>query len=156
MDHVTELRHFGVKGMKWGVRKAVGEYASAVGQGVKDSYAHPILSDRAFKESVAASGSTKTKARRLLVYSKTSEIKDMNARTAKLIAAKKQKMSDMTPAQRNMHRYRVTMLVANSALAGANLTAAMAPKNKIRGFNAIVGVANTAAAAKMAKELKDE
>jgi len=81
-----ELYHYGVKGMRWGVRR----YGRAVGEATKLSLRHPNLTDRAFRESMAGQ-SRKTNFRRSYGWSTTREIERMNSRTKQLVSEKKAK-----------------------------------------------------------------
>jgi hypothetical protein len=100
-----ELMHFGILGMHWGKHKATmgnkpakrpgngpvtGPRAwgrEAINVGV-NTLKHPVLTANASISS-QATGSTKSVLRRNLGYQKTSELRDINARTKVLLATKK-------------------------------------------------------------------
>lgn len=84
----TDLKHYGVLGMKWGKRKAAaGAYVRESGKMIKESLKHPILSNKANKESIAADP-LKTRLRRSSLYQTTKEIHDVNQRLNKMLADK--------------------------------------------------------------------
>lgn len=87
-DDPYSLKHYGVLGMHWGVRKAE-DYGRAVGKTAVNSYVHPILTRRANNQSIASEKTIGARARRRMLYSKTSELQDLNSRTANLVEEKK-------------------------------------------------------------------
>lgn len=92
-ENVDEfLAHYGVKGMKWGVRKAVDTAGNRIRTTAKyqaNSLRNPFLTSRATRESMKT-GSAGTQARRALVYQKTSEVADINKRVDRLRSEKAQ------------------------------------------------------------------
>ena len=94
----NELLHYGVLGMHWGQTKGSAKaWVKEARIMSKNSLRHPNLTDRADKASKNAS-SFKDQIRRELVYQNLNEIKDVNARTAKMItdhAAAKKKTQAM-------------------------------------------------------------
>lgn len=105
-DVRDELKHYGVLGMHWGHRKGssssaykiatagqkaakkVGEYAKETGKLAVNAYAHPIMTNKANRES-RKSGSVGDQIRRATLYSTTKEIKDVNDRVANQVRQKK-------------------------------------------------------------------
>ena len=86
------LLHYGVKGMKWGVRKAAsgaGRYAKALGGNVALNVRHPILNNRAINANFKSSKTAAQKARKLTIGYKTKEIESINAKVKSQVAAKK-------------------------------------------------------------------
>lgn len=102
-----ELKHFGIPGMRWGVRKgpnrvnigkkpgAASEWLKEAGQLTKNNLRHPILADRANRASIAAEKTLGSKLRRSLVVQNTKDLKDVNARLDKAIAQKKAEKEHM-------------------------------------------------------------
>jgi hypothetical protein len=86
--------------MKWGVRRkpkkkmlSFKETVDINSQYIKNQQIHPILSSIAIRDSINADKKTATKVRRILVYQKTAEIKDINSRVDIMIAKKQAKKS---------------------------------------------------------------
>ncbi len=93
----NSLQHYGVPGMKWGVRKAV-KIGNTLNKGINNArkrnmetskYAinkafHPILSAKADVASMRGQ-SLGTKMRRSMLYQKTEEVRDINKRVESLI-----------------------------------------------------------------------
>lgn len=82
-----DLKHVGVKGMKWGVRnaaKSVGDWAKAAGRMTKNGITNPYLAEKANRESIQSSKKFSTKLRRGAFAQTTKEIQDVNARFDKL------------------------------------------------------------------------
>jgi len=90
------LSHFGVPGMKWGVRRAANGVRNQIGEAYKmqrNSLMHPFVTQKATYDSLKK-GNIKTNIRRTMIFQKTSEIKDINDRV-KSILANKQKIKDI-------------------------------------------------------------
>lgn len=86
------LQHVGVKGMKWGVRKAVksaGDWARAAGTMTKNSITNPYLAERANRESIQSSPKFGTRLRRAAFAQTTKEIQDANQRVEAMKLARK-------------------------------------------------------------------
>ena len=80
------IQHYGKKGMKWGVRKAV-DYAKALGKATVNANLHPIHYARASREAAAKSALGQALgSKRSLDYK--------NKRVAELLAAKSEKKAD--------------------------------------------------------------
>ena len=98
-DNQRALSHFGVPGMKCGVRKAAsaaGRYAKEAGKLTKNSYVHPILTTKAASASISKD-KLGTRLRRTTIANTTKELADINQRVDKAVqqraqqkAAKKQ------------------------------------------------------------------
>ena len=89
----NELAHVGVLGMKWGKRKGKSSWLKEAGKVTKNNLLHPIITDKADRESKKA-GSFKDNVRRTLAYQSTKDLKDINSRVDKILADKK-KMKDV-------------------------------------------------------------
>lgn len=93
------LLHFGVKGMKWGVRKAakaLGDRTKTMSRAVVNASTHPILSKKTLNK-MNKNASLKTKIRRSVIGYSTKEVKAYNRSMKKsIIASKKKKLERLT------------------------------------------------------------
>ena len=88
------LLHYGVKGMKWGVRKAakgLGDRAKTMPRAMVNTYTHPILSKKTI-DKMNKNAPRKTQIRRRVIGYTTKEVKAYNRAMKKAkIASKKKK-----------------------------------------------------------------
>jgi hypothetical protein len=83
-----EIKHFGILGMHWGKRKASAKaWVKEADRMGRNNLKHPNLTSKANRASIK-NASTKDKLRRTFGYQNTNDLKDVNARTAALIANK--------------------------------------------------------------------
>ena len=90
------LLHYGVKGMKWGVRKAakaLGDRTKTMSRAVVNTYTHPILSKKTLNK-MNKNASLKTKIRRGVIGYSTNEVKAYNKDVKKLAADARLKRMD--------------------------------------------------------------
>ena len=100
MNEEELLLHYGVKGMKWGVRRArnrVGsvtrsakEYAKVAGTTSKNSFKNPIASDKASLQLMKERPKT-------ALYINKDDLKRLNQLTAENVAAKKARKDKVAP-----------------------------------------------------------
>ena len=91
-DNQRVLSHFGVPGMKWGVRKAakaVGRYAKETGKLNINAYAHPILTRKALYKELGSDSFGKG-LRKSLIGRSTKEMAALNNDVAKMQKQKAQ------------------------------------------------------------------
>ena len=91
-DNQRALSHFGVPGMKWGVRKAakaVGRYAKETGKLNINAYAHPILTRKALYKELRSDSFGKG-LRKSLIGRSTKEMAALNNDVAKMQKQKAQ------------------------------------------------------------------
>jgi len=92
-----DLLHYGIPGMKWGRRRGkgisakvkrgksiAGSFLREAGKANINTLKHPILSSRALNDSLSAD-TVSNVMRRKLLYSTTSELRDVNRRTDILV-----------------------------------------------------------------------
>jgi hypothetical protein len=96
MNPISEnaLAHIGVRGMKWGHRKAaITDRMHETSRYTKNSTLHPILTSRAANASIRGE-KLGTQARRMYLHQTTKEMKDVSDRVDKMLA-KKAKINDI-------------------------------------------------------------
>jgi hypothetical protein len=96
------LLHYGVKGMKWGVRKAAsgaGRYAKALGTNVALNVTHPVINNRAINANFKSSKTAAQKARKRAIGYSTKEIEGINAKVKSQVAAKKREKKENAKAK---------------------------------------------------------
>lgn len=98
------LIHWGVPGMKWGVRKARAKtWLKEAGKVTKNSLLHPNITNKANADSIRATKSKKELLRRTLAYQSTKDLKDVNRRVdAYLKKQKNKKLKDIKVRQEKM------------------------------------------------------
>lgn len=100
-DNQRVLSHFGVPGMKWGVRKAAsaaGRYAKEAGKLTKNSYVHPILTKKAASASISKD-KLGTRLRRTTIANTTKELADINQRVDKAVQQRAQQKAQQKQAK---------------------------------------------------------
>ena len=144
-----ELMHYGVLGMHWGKHKAEAKaWGKEVGIQAKNNLRHPILGAKAARASQIATlktGTRKDKLRRALLYQNTNDLKDINARTAGLIAAKNSEIKKVKIKNMDGKKVALGKSIVRGMLLGtaAGMATMLVTKNEKAGqvaSNAVFGV----------------
>ena len=113
MSNQKYLSHYGILGMKWGVRRqpgpdglvgksrgqAIKEWGSEAGKLTKTNLRHPGIVAKAKEESINAEPTFRNRLRRTMLYENTDNIKDVNARVAVKLKIQKEKKEAERRAQ---------------------------------------------------------